>query len=48
MQAEKTYLKKALNFCVTSKKNVLYGAALTLAWQELVQKIIKEDVKIKS
>ena len=37
-----------LNGFETKKGNYLWGVALTLAWQELKTKIIKEDIKVVS
>lgn len=48
MQAEKKLYSKPLNYFITPSKNVIYGAALTLAWKELTSKIIKENIKINS
>lgn len=48
MEPENKITKNPLNFCTTPNANILYGAALTLAWKELTQRIIKEDVKIQS
>lgn len=48
MEPENKITKKPLNFCTTANGNVLYGAALTLAWKELIEHIIKEDIKIQS
>ena len=43
MQPER---KIELNGSQTEKGNYLWGGALTLAWQELKDQIIKEEVKI--
>ena len=48
MEPEQKIHKKPLNYCITSNGNVLYGAALTLAWKELSQQIIKDKIMIQS
>ena len=37
-----------MNGSVTDKGNYMWAGALTLAWNELKSKIIKEDIKVKS
>lgn len=46
MQPEKNVIK--LNGAFTANKNYLWGGALTLAWQELKNSIIKEDIRVRS
>lgn len=37
-----------LNGSKTNKGNYVWGAALTLAWKNLIDQIIKENIKIQS
>ena len=37
-----------LNGSYTSKRNYLWGGALTLAWKQLAHDIIKEPIRIKT
>ena len=46
MQPEKKHVR--LNGLLTDKHNYLWGGALSLAWQELKNNIIKEDIKVNS